>query len=358
MVEQKRIELHKKAAEASEKEAEENRETVKSNKELLDSYQKVYQQYKEGQDVKSDLNQITKEITENYDLEGAAVARLTGKYEGLNEEIEKARDNEINDLIEKEQDNIEKQQITMVDAARLGLIDNTYLLGGRLISTGINGGIKDQVGRQISQDIFGNQSGSFNINANSQEELFDLYDKLTEATNRLSDIYGSSVSENQLYAYYSKLLDAMKPAYDSIQTSQSSINSLISEREQRKFFTDITNQNDFNQAAENFKASLIKSGVAEEIADDLVTEALTRMAVEDNNSFADVYLGSSNPSDNRYLEAVNNTSRSIGGALPLLKVASSLSNGETPSEDDYKALTSALAQLEALYVGNKTALED
>ena len=67
--------------------AEKSKEEVSANKELRDSYIDLYNVYKEGKKTKEDLYDITDQITEAYNLEDAAIAKLTGNYDKLTESI-------------------------------------------------------------------------------------------------------------------------------------------------------------------------------------------------------------------------------------------------------------------------------
>ena len=69
---QKRIEGSKASIEMAEK----SKEEVSANKELCDSYIELYNAYKEDKKTKEDLYDITDQITEAYNLEDAAIAKL------------------------------------------------------------------------------------------------------------------------------------------------------------------------------------------------------------------------------------------------------------------------------------------
>ncbi|MDV3428279.1 MAG: hypothetical protein LIR50_14875 [Bacillota bacterium] len=47
--------------------------------------------YKDGEDVKEELDSITNALAEAYDVEGAAIARLTGKYEDYETALNNAK---------------------------------------------------------------------------------------------------------------------------------------------------------------------------------------------------------------------------------------------------------------------------
>lgn len=75
----------------NQKEAYENTKSeIEANEELITSYREALQTYQETGEGKAELNQRALEAAEALDIEGAAVANLTGDYEALNEEIAKA----------------------------------------------------------------------------------------------------------------------------------------------------------------------------------------------------------------------------------------------------------------------------
>ena len=72
----------------NQKEAYENTKSeIEANEELIASYREALQTYQETGEGKAELNQRALETAEALDIEGAAVANLTGNYEALNAAI-------------------------------------------------------------------------------------------------------------------------------------------------------------------------------------------------------------------------------------------------------------------------------
>lgn len=72
----------------NQKEAYENTKSeIEANEELIASYREALQTYQETGEGKAELNQRALEAAEALDIEGAAVANLTGNYEALNAAI-------------------------------------------------------------------------------------------------------------------------------------------------------------------------------------------------------------------------------------------------------------------------------
>ena len=67
------------------------KEEADANKELINTYEEAYKVYKETGEGKQDLVDAAAAVCEAYDIEGAALAELTGDYEALTEAIREAR---------------------------------------------------------------------------------------------------------------------------------------------------------------------------------------------------------------------------------------------------------------------------
>ena len=84
----------KAAEEAAKAEAEalkEREQIIKSNSDLIRSMELTLQAYDKEKDNKEELDEITKNLAEAYDIEGAALAALTGQYNHYNAVLEQAR---------------------------------------------------------------------------------------------------------------------------------------------------------------------------------------------------------------------------------------------------------------------------
>ena len=73
---------------------------IKNNLELYNNYVNLYDQYKEGKVAKEDMAKSAETLIETLGREGVVVKSLKGDYEGLNEEILKARQQEADKLVE------------------------------------------------------------------------------------------------------------------------------------------------------------------------------------------------------------------------------------------------------------------
>ena len=87
-------EENKKTAEADYEELNKTQETIEKNEKLANSYSQALKQFQTTGEGKEDLAKATLELAEAYDIEGAALANLSGDYSQFNKNLEKARKEE------------------------------------------------------------------------------------------------------------------------------------------------------------------------------------------------------------------------------------------------------------------------
>lgn len=83
--------------EANEK-VNEGMEKAKENGELIKSYNELLTTYKETGEGKEDLAKAAEELAAAYNIEGAALAALTGDYDNFTKAVQEARKKELNQL--------------------------------------------------------------------------------------------------------------------------------------------------------------------------------------------------------------------------------------------------------------------
>lgn len=96
-LEDRAIEKAEAAAEKAKEVADAKEEEAASNQELIDTYNTALKAYEENEESKEDLVKAAEAVTDAYEIEGAAVAELTGNYEGLTAAIQEARRAELED---------------------------------------------------------------------------------------------------------------------------------------------------------------------------------------------------------------------------------------------------------------------
>ena len=90
-------------AEKSREAASASKEIVDSNQEVIDSYQEAYEAYLKDKNAKDDLIEVSKNVCDQLELEGAALARARGDYEALTKAIYDYQNAELTTAIQKNQ---------------------------------------------------------------------------------------------------------------------------------------------------------------------------------------------------------------------------------------------------------------
>lgn len=88
-------------AEKSREAASASKEIVDSNQEVIDSYQEAYEAYLQDKNAKDDLIEVSKNVCDQLELEGTALARAKGDYEALTQAIYNYQDAEIKTALQK-----------------------------------------------------------------------------------------------------------------------------------------------------------------------------------------------------------------------------------------------------------------
>ena len=197
---------------------EKSKEEVSANKELCDSYIELYNAYKEGKKTKEDLYDITDQITEAYNLEDAAIAKLTGNYDKLTESIKKQREEELkNDIYNQKKVLKElpmgglfetekgKGHFTDLSRSAYAFASKNKIILNRKESEALNI-LKNNANKYNTLDISVSNDVQLKINTNNPVELVNYYNTLEKAlvelgTKGLKDTAtGKSIEEelNQL----------------------------------------------------------------------------------------------------------------------------------------------------------------
>ena len=205
------------AARAAREESEANREKLSTYNELLDVYQKTG----EG---KAELDAAAQSLAEAYDLEGAALAKLTGKYEDY-KNISKAayeeQKKELEGLLKKEDDARVAAGQALKDTAKNADIDGN---GSFFHDDGSFGLVLDGYGNEkaeqkVLESIMGDQGKANDKNdyeikvGQNPEDIVKLYDQLSEAKVELikaAEAGEFDIDDSGTYEDLSKWLDEME----------------------------------------------------------------------------------------------------------------------------------------------------
>lgn len=170
-----------------------NQELIDSNNELIKSMSTALDSYKTNGDNKEDLDNKTRALAEAYNLEGAAIASVTGKYEDYNvvlKQAAKEREKQLKEQLKNTKSAMAAAEDELWDAARKG---KGYKYGSGY-NVGFGGwqgfGAEETTARDIFEKNVSSSVGYMgakgvgaeaSININSPTELVKLYDDISAA---------------------------------------------------------------------------------------------------------------------------------------------------------------------------------
>lgn len=270
-----RTEALKEQNEAENEMAKKTKETAEQNKELVQSFRKLYQAYKEakekGEDVTEIQNQLAesaKKLKNSYDIQGAALAELTGNYDAYAESVRKAR--------------LEELQLMQIQLDRSNKLNNLIAGYNNFFS-----------GEKISGKSFGFLEGPGGVNLskavnlskysylkpkegliqklsledmNTNQDFVLAYEELQDYLVQLEKIYGKQAQSMDVYKNISAYLMGNQKKYEAL--SEQVYNNLANSIEQadlsgvyiEELGKKITsNEVDTLEEYQNYRQQLLKS---------------------------------------------------------------------------------------------------
>lgn len=333
-VREKEIQKQKEQNEAEIERINKLQEEADANKKLADSYINLYNTYKETGDGKDQLVDITDQLVEKYNLEGAALARLTGDYDALTDSIKKARSQELESLI--------SETNRQIYAAERNIFPSIYDNQGayeKLLSIGDNNRIDLAQGRNR---WYQNLIGSGNSLYGSQFSIEEMDQKAYDILNRYSNLNISNgllqidtSDPKEALAIYKDLVSA----YDDMRKTMTE-----AERSSSAAFSNIgdfidANKEAFEQIEQSYdklytyqieqafiSANLSQNTTAQELKEKIedVTDALGS-SIDNIDEYIDKYLSGINEISSAYEKTklaekiVDATEYSLDEALDLIK---------------------------------------
>lgn len=167
--------------------AKSTKEELDSNTDLIQNTQQILDLYKEHGDNKDQLDEKTRALADAYDLEGAALAKLTGQYEDYDNVIKLAREKQHEELLKtlnSQEEAVEASALKVLAKAREGsghLSGNFYDLplgGGDRESEKVIDILRKYMPERSRQ--LGSSSGELMIDANDPQEMLKLYDQFNQ----------------------------------------------------------------------------------------------------------------------------------------------------------------------------------
>ena len=113
-------EAQKKAADEASEFAKSLRDEAEAHRELILSYEELLDKYEKNEIEKSELYDITTQLADIYDIEGSAIANLTGRYDEFTKRVKEAAAAELERQKQAEKDAYEKSTLGMVASGSTG----------------------------------------------------------------------------------------------------------------------------------------------------------------------------------------------------------------------------------------------
>lgn len=184
---EKEAEAAKEAAKANKQAVEERQKVIQSNSEIIQSMDSLLKIYEETGEGKEELDEIANQLAETYDIEGAALARLSGEYSHYQTLLDQARKKRILELEANKEDaqkSLQSQGKVVNNTARE---KSGYVSGSKYnLNLGNSQYTSNLLGIQsyIAENVTGASTNSSVISIDyDTESIVQLYDEL-EATKK------------------------------------------------------------------------------------------------------------------------------------------------------------------------------
>ena len=234
---QKETEAHQKNADAAREELEAKQELTETHKELIEQYKSGLQVLNETGEVSESLQDATLKLAEAYDIEGAALANLTGKYDDYTAAINRARKKEVAEAKNAAQAAKDEAGQVFIDAMRkdTGRYDgNKYIADiGTGAKTADEQGVYDLWKNKSFKYITAMQGGDLHIKSGqSAEEMAAAYEEVQAFLAELSSggyMTSAEMNESELVQGLRDWAEKSKDSYDKYQEAMGSFKDYSAE---------------------------------------------------------------------------------------------------------------------------------
>lgn len=216
-------------AEKSREAASASKEIVDNNQEVIDSYQEAYEAYLKDKNAKDDLIEVSKNVCDQLELEGAALARARGDYEALTKAIYDYQNAELTTAIQKNQRAQNDTASEFVDNMRDGTgrftgdkyVADIGTMWQRIDDEQIVSDAISNLGNEVSH-ITDNiaSDGTIKVETGqSTEELLQAYEEVlavVEETERVAGDNTELLNNSENYQAMLDWLDKSKDSYEAL----------------------------------------------------------------------------------------------------------------------------------------------
>ena len=281
--------------------AKAKQEEVNANKELYDSYMNLYNQYKENKIEKEELYDATAKICNAYNIEGAALAELTGNYDSLTEAINRARQAELAEAKNQSEKriNVASENLYLKDANKDifdKLINRFAPRHDKKHGVTFNAGlVAEEADYKFSEAVRRKfnlkETGSADVmiaTENTPEAIVKQYRDLEELVEkaRAGGMTEAERLESDSYQNAIKYLDNMKEYVEEIESAYEEENKITTQIYGNQL-SSAKNLNDFKNKYNNYIEELKKQDLHGADAEDLAYKYISDL----DNDFAKIQAG-------------------------------------------------------------------
>ena len=222
-IQKKQIEQQNELAKQSIEEQNKIQDEINANTELYNSYMKTFDAYKKGKATKEEMKTVTDQLCEKYNLESATVAKLTGDYEKLTQEI-------INSQTAKIQGGLKSAIVEKGDAETLLLNnfkENSYTgAGNQYFKLGASSTDESKAFKALETagiDYSINDEGTrvkLKYDMESADEILATYDKLKIAQAEMSsNMTGEQRQDSEVFQDINNWIKNMEEYVETYRTA-------------------------------------------------------------------------------------------------------------------------------------------
>ena len=230
-----------------------SQQQVDANEQLYNSYTELKTKYQQGLATKEQLYTASQDLADAYNLQGAAIANLTGLYEDFSAAAKEAREQQLKSQIQTNKNQISASTQNMIQQARKGsgmLNGNTYSFAPKDSIFDSDEALKvysKAVGIRPSEEVL-------EADLTDPQSIIDYYEKLQKA---ISEWNNAGLTGTKLYQDVQKEVNQMTEAYNSaIQAYSANEKNLLALSASQSGIAEAASETDFEKSVEVFRSNL------------------------------------------------------------------------------------------------------
>lgn len=271
---QKQKELQVEAAEAAREEAkaknenvEETKNLVKAYKDSLSSYEEIKNAYEEGTasleeftNAQSNLAEQAQAVAENLNIEGAALAKLSGDYSKLTKDIENAQQQQVEDAKEIEEKAKAETEIEFINNMKQGTGHATAARGfkarfgeGAIVAedeVDLAGILSNKNYQYLSKGLRDHEI-VLKTNSDDITEMIAAYEEAQDLYNEaLSKFSSAELAKSEVFQNLKEFLNKSTETYEAYKASEETIQEYNIQLKAKDKISGIKDIESYNKVAE------------------------------------------------------------------------------------------------------------